>query len=92
MDEIDFFELLFSGYSKPLELLDIAIKQGKLCKMTEKVIENANIKTAWELWLHRKTGKSWEEMMLSAVPQKLETDKEEIESIERKLMKGGVFE
>ena len=82
---------MFSRYSDPLKLIDIAIYEGRLCRLIDRIITSENIKTAWEIWLNKETGKSWNDMMLLCVPQELYADKNEIEEIERSLMKGGVF-
>lgn len=61
-----------------------------LCKFIDDFFNILNESRAWEFWLHKNTGKSWEEFSLEAIPQKVDTEellKSEVD-IETALAKG----
>ena len=35
----------------------------------QKLIDSVNEERMWELWLHKPTGKSWEDFKLAVIPQ-----------------------
>ena len=50
-------------------MLDGIIQTGKLKAFIEKLIDSVNEERMWELWLHKPTGKSWEDFKLAVIPQ-----------------------
>ena len=61
-----------------------------LCRFLDEFFGIINESLAWEFWLHKNTGKSWEEFSIEAIPQKVDTDKllESEADIETALLKG----
>lgn len=45
-----------------------------LCKFLDEFFNIINESRAWEFWLAKNTGKSWEEFSLEIIPQKVHTE------------------
>lgn len=72
-------------------MLDMAISCGLLCDFIENLYEVEQHEKVWSIWLHKDTGKSWEDFKLMVIPQ--EVDVKEVisaeETIENILANGG---
>ena len=86
-----FFISLCEMFGAGIPVLDSFVKHSMLCGFLDSFTAKLNEKTAWEFWLYKDTGKSWNDFKLSVIPQELTADTKEIEIIERSLMKGGIF-
>ncbi len=57
-------------------MLDGLISMGKLCDFIDKFYTLIAEENAWSFWLHKDTGRSWEDFKLECIPQDL--DEEEL--------------
>ena len=87
---MNFFDMLFSRYNSPMTLLDNFLSYGLLCEFIDCFLNLINETMAWELWLHKETGKTWGDFKLAVIPQNINTEllTEASESIEKQLMNG----
>lgn len=60
------------------------IKTAKFTDFIDQLFSVSNEALLWEFWLHKNTGKSWEDFKLAAVPQ--EADLKKLESAEHDIL------
>ena len=85
--------MLFSRYSQPMRLIDGFVRIGNLCGFIDGFINSVNESQAWEFWLHRETGRSWEDFRLSVVSQDADTEllEKACEDVSKTFMEGVSF-
>ena len=87
----DFFIMLCSEFAMGTAVLDSFVRNAMLCEFLDRFTQRTDEKLAWEFWLSKETGKSWNDFRLSVIPQELTANTTEIENIQKSLMKGGIF-
>jgi hypothetical protein len=50
-------------------MLDGIISMGLLCDFLDEFFTIIAEEKAWEFWLHKNTGRSWEDFKLACIPQ-----------------------
>lgn len=84
-------DYLFQRYANPYPLLDGMISTGRLCEFVEEFIKTHNEeeehKAAWEFWLHKVSGQTWEEFQenLNSTEKAAPTQAEMKETIQASL-------
>ena len=87
----DFFIMLCLEFAMGTAVLDSFVRNAMLCEFLDRFTQRTDEKLAWEFWLSKETGKSWNDFRLSVIPQELTANTTEIENIQKSLMKGGIF-
>ncbi|MGN1480802.1 hypothetical protein [Porcipelethomonas sp.] len=57
------------------------IENGRLCDFLDGFIDIINESQAWEIWMNKRTGMTWEEFRLSVIPQDISA--EEVENAQQ---------
>ena len=70
---VNFFDMIFSRYSSPFDLLDGYIQTGQFTSFISKFIDIHEEEKVWEIWLNKATGKTWGEFRDLVIPPEIET-------------------
>lgn len=73
-----------------MQLLERYIRISRFSELIDEIFGIVSESQMWEFWLHRETGKSWEDFKLSVIPQDADTDRlsETVCDIENAFAKG----
>lgn len=54
---------------EPFKLLENMISTGLLCEFIDRFFSEYNEYQAWEMWLNKETGKTWDDFKLMVIEQ-----------------------